>query len=153
MVVLESTARTDSAWTVGKLLVSYTQQLTAQDRQQVIDLLMSTGRWESQEQLLAQPIQHISAWAANRLALGDELSAPVVEQLFDTWLDLEEIEELVRRLDSRAAEEAGMSEATDCECVVSCSDDPPTACSLSGEPHVHPEQRCPVHPDAPGDWA
>jgi hypothetical protein len=46
---------------------------------------------------------------------------------------------------------------TDCVCVVSCADDPPTACSLSGEPHVHPDDGsgifgpCPVHPEAPGD--
>jgi hypothetical protein len=45
----------------------------------------------------------------------------------------------------------------DCRCVMSCADDPVTACSLSGEPHVHPDDgtntfgRCPVHPDAPGD--
>jgi hypothetical protein len=45
----------------------------------------------------------------------------------------------------------------ECRCVVSCADDPPTMCSLSGEPHVHPDDgsdtfgRCPVHPDAPGD--
>ncbi len=47
---------------------------------------------------------------------------------------------------------------TDCLCVVSCADDPATMCSLSGEPHVHPNLYpgdvfgpCPVHPDAPGD--
>ena len=46
----------------------------------------------------------------------------------------------------------------DCTCVVSCADDPSTACSLSGTNHVHPRDRrgefgaCPVHPDAPGDW-
>lgn len=46
----------------------------------------------------------------------------------------------------------------ECVCVVSCADDPPTACSLSGEPHVHPNRfpgdvfgACPAHPDAPGD--
>lgn len=47
----------------------------------------------------------------------------------------------------------------DCTCVYSCADDPATACSLSGEWHVHPDSRsfpgtfgpCPVHPDAPGD--
>jgi len=45
----------------------------------------------------------------------------------------------------------------ECRCVVSCTDDPATACSLSGEPHVHPDDgadifgRCPIHPDAPGD--
>ncbi|RZU28218.1 hypothetical protein EV284_6384 [Streptomyces sp. BK022] len=46
-----------------------------------------------------------------------------------------------------------------CLCVVSCAEDPATACSLSGERHVHPEipgrpgvyGPCPVHPDAPGD--
>lgn len=40
-----------------------------------------------------------------------------------------------------------------CECITSCADVPATACSLSGEPHVHPETgRCPAHPAAPGDW-
>jgi hypothetical protein len=44
-----------------------------------------------------------------------------------------------------------------CTCVYSCADDPPTACSLSGEWHVHPDDgrglfgACPEHPDAPGD--
>lgn len=38
-----------------------------------------------------------------------------------------------------------------CECVHTCAEDPATACSLSGEFHVHPDQLCPVHPDAPGD--
>jgi hypothetical protein len=47
--------------------------------------------------------------------------------------------------------------AEECRCVMSCADDPPTMCSLSGEPHVHPDDgsdtfgRCPVHPDAAGD--
>ena len=40
-----------------------------------------------------------------------------------------------------------------CECVVSCNDNPRTACSLSGRPHVHPGDPCPVHPHAPGDAA
>jgi hypothetical protein len=41
----------------------------------------------------------------------------------------------------------------DCACVINCNEHPPTACSLSGEPHVHPELgRCPVHPDVDGDW-
>jgi RNase adaptor protein for sRNA GlmZ degradation len=41
-----------------------------------------------------------------------------------------------------------------CECVTDCADHPPTRCSLSGQPHVHPDLgRCPAHPDAPGDWA
>lgn len=39
----------------------------------------------------------------------------------------------------------------DCACIYSCADDPETACSLSGEFHVHPEEPCEVHPDAPGD--
>lgn len=44
-----------------------------------------------------------------------------------------------------------------CTCVTDCAEHPPTACSLSGEPHVHPDDEtgtfgaCPVHPDAPGD--
>lgn len=45
----------------------------------------------------------------------------------------------------------------ECVCVFSCADDPATACSLSGVPHVHPLDAaglfgpCAVHPDAPGD--
>ena len=48
-------------------------------------------------------------------------------------------------------------EAADCTCVENCAEHPPTACSLSGVPHVHPDDGsgtfgpCPVHPDAPGD--
>jgi hypothetical protein len=46
-----------------------------------------------------------------------------------------------------------------CTCVEFCDQDPATACSLSGQPHVHPEipghpgvyGPCPVHPDRPGD--
>lgn len=44
-----------------------------------------------------------------------------------------------------------------CRCVTSCEEDPDTACSLSGQPHVHPDDGsdtfgpCPAHPDAPGD--
>ncbi|MEU1275629.1 hypothetical protein [Streptomyces sp. NPDC005799] len=46
-----------------------------------------------------------------------------------------------------------------CLCVVSCDEDPATACGLSGQQHVHPAipgrpgvyGPCPVHPDAPGD--
>lgn len=45
----------------------------------------------------------------------------------------------------------------DCTCVEYCDEDPRTACSLSGIPHVHPDNGsgtfgpCPVHPDRPGD--
>jgi hypothetical protein len=45
----------------------------------------------------------------------------------------------------------GTSSAAECTCTMDCQDDPPTACSLSGEWHVHPGEPCPVHPDAPGD--
>jgi hypothetical protein len=38
-----------------------------------------------------------------------------------------------------------------CACVFSCADDPETACSLSGDFHVHAGDPCLVHPDAPGD--
>lgn len=50
-----------------------------------------------------------------------------------------------------------LREAADCVCVENCAEHPPTACSLSGIPHVHPDDGsgtfgpCPVHPDAPGD--
>jgi hypothetical protein len=43
------------------------------------------------------------------------------------------------------------SNSADCTCIMDCQDHPPTACSLSGEWHVHPGEPCPVHPDAPGD--
>jgi hypothetical protein len=50
-------------------------------------------------------------------------------------------------------------EVLDCTCVHTCAEDPASACSLSGEWHVHPDLYpgagifgpCPVHPDAPGD--
>lgn len=42
-------------------------------------------------------------------------------------------------------------DAADCTCIIACDEDPDTACSLSGEWHVHPGEPCPVHPDAPGD--
>lgn len=44
-----------------------------------------------------------------------------------------------------------LRDTLECECIYSCADDPPTACSLSGTWHVHPGEPCPVHPDAPGD--
>lgn len=42
--------------------------------------------------------------------------------------------------------------AMTCECRHTCAEDPRTACGLSGDWHVHQGDRCPVHPDAPGDW-
>lgn len=36
-----------------------------------------------------------------------------------------------------------------CVCSLACADDPRSTCSLSGTWHVHPGQRCPVHPDVP----
>ncbi|MFJ1757353.1 hypothetical protein [Kitasatospora sp. NPDC088134] len=47
----------------------------------------------------------------------------------------------------------------DCTCIEYCDEDPKTACSLSGTPHVHPETPgrpgitgpCTVHPERPGD--
>lgn len=63
----------------------------------------------------------------------------------------------VDRYDDVIREAARLKDAAGCRCVVSCADDPPTACSLSGISHVHPDDgsdtfgRCPVHPDAPGD--
>lgn len=52
-----------------------------------------------------------------------------------------------------------MDETDDCTCIEHCGEDPKTACSLSGIPHVHPEipgmpgvyGPCPVHPGRPGD--
>lgn len=47
--------------------------------------------------------------------------------------------------------------AQKCTCVHTCAEDPQTACSLSGQWHVHPDNGlgifgpCPEHPDAPGD--
>lgn len=46
---------------------------------------------------------------------------------------------------------SSFDEAADCECYHTCAEDPDTACSLSGQFHVHPGEPCPVHPDAPGD--
>jgi hypothetical protein len=43
------------------------------------------------------------------------------------------------------------NDAAGCTCIHTCAEDPPTACSLSGDWHVHPGEPCPVHPDAPGD--
>lgn len=48
-------------------------------------------------------------------------------------------------------------QTSECTCVFSCGDDPATACALSGEWHVHPDNgtgtfgRCPMHPAAPGN--
>ncbi|MGW0562844.1 hypothetical protein ACWDZ4_20050 [Streptomyces sp. NPDC003016] len=45
----------------------------------------------------------------------------------------------------------------ECTCVVTCAEDPASACSLSGKRHVHPLDRhgrfgpCPEHRDAVGD--
>lgn len=47
----------------------------------------------------------------------------------------------------------------ECPCVENCGEDPKTACSLSGVPHMHPEDpahpgaygECQVHPERPGD--
>jgi hypothetical protein len=44
----------------------------------------------------------------------------------------------------------------ECVCVTNCAEDPATACSLSGQQHVHPRTHgefgpCAVHRDAPGD--
>ncbi|MFI5859271.1 hypothetical protein [Streptomyces parvulus] len=58
---------------------------------------------------------------------------------------------LVRRVQSAPDAE--------CTCVINCAEDPKTACSLSGQRHVHPEipgrpgvyGPCLEHPDAPGD--
>lgn len=35
-----------------------------------------------------------------------------------------------------------------CECRHTCLADPATACSLSGDWHLHTGERCPVHPEA-----
>jgi hypothetical protein len=48
----------------------------------------------------------------------------------------------------------------DCTCIYDCADDSDTACSQSGDWHTHGTSnsgqdglgRCPLHPDAPGDW-
>ncbi|MFL4491692.1 hypothetical protein ACJ6WD_10575 [Streptomyces sp. VTCC 41912] len=50
-----------------------------------------------------------------------------------------------------------LKEIDDCTCVEFCDEDPNSACSLSGIPHVHPAAQglgfgpCPEHPDRPGD--
>lgn len=45
-----------------------------------------------------------------------------------------------------------LAEAAECACYFACAEDPQRGCSLSGQWHVHPGERCLVHPDAPGDW-
>ena len=35
-----------------------------------------------------------------------------------------------------------------CECVYDCAEEPATACSMTGDWHVHVAGECPVHPDA-----
>jgi hypothetical protein len=63
---------------------------------------------------------------------------------------------------TRAGRERATADAEDldaCTCIEFCDQDPATACSLSGTPHVHPEipghpgvyGPCPVHPNRPGD--
>lgn len=42
-------------------------------------------------------------------------------------------------------------EVDECTCYHTCAEDPATACSLSGDFHVHAGEPCPSHPDAPGD--
>lgn len=51
-----------------------------------------------------------------------------------------------------------MIDTSTCTCVHTCSEDPRTACSLSGDWHVHPNRwpgdvfgACPDHPEAQGD--
>ncbi|MFI1226049.1 MULTISPECIES: hypothetical protein [Streptomyces] len=59
----------------------------------------------------------------------------------------------------RAALVEWITRDSTCRCVVSCDEDPTTACSLAGQPHVHPEipgrpgvyGPCPVHLEAVGD--
>lgn len=54
---------------------------------------------------------------------------------------------------------ADLAEILECTCIEHCAEDPKTACSLSGIPHVHPETPgfpgitgpCPIHPERPGD--
>ncbi|MFJ9900522.1 hypothetical protein ACIQPR_45065 [Streptomyces sp. NPDC091280] len=65
---------------------------------------------------------------------------------------------LPRAEDTDDSSDSVMDEIQDCTCVEFCNEDPKTACSLSGRPHVHPASHrssgfgpCPVHPDAPGD--
>lgn len=47
--------------------------------------------------------------------------------------------------------DAAARAARECACLHSCAEDPATACSLSGDFHIHPDQPCPVHLEAPGD--
>jgi hypothetical protein len=64
-----------------------------------------------------------------------------------------EVERIERATDWREiSPESVLPTIADCTCVFSCADDPATACSLSGQFHVHPESgACPLHPEAPGD--
>lgn len=49
------------------------------------------------------------------------------------------------------APETTLEQAVKCACVHTCGEDPATACSLSGDFHVHAGKPCSVHPYAPGD--
>jgi hypothetical protein len=78
--------------------------------------------------------------------------APDIDQLHADALYLDQ---LLTELASATPSE----DLNDCPCVEFCNEDPKTACSLSGIPHVHPEipgmpgvyGPCPVHPERPGD--
>lgn len=56
-----------------------------------------------------------------------------------------------------ASEAPATVPAHECTCVENCGEDPATACGLSGQQHVHPDNGlgiygpCPVHPGVPGD--
>ena len=69
--------------------------------------------------------------------------------------------ELARQVDPAfPADKAAPGEnLDDCTCIEFCDEDPASACTLSGVPHVHPDDPkrpgaygpCPVHPERPGD--
>jgi hypothetical protein len=72
---------------------------------------------------------------------------PANDHMATTWVRRGSFETEAERVSRETLER----EKAECTCVHDCADDPATACSLSGEWHVHPEEPCPVHPDAPGD--
>lgn len=93
--------------------------------------------------------------AAMRESIGNrcaDIRAKVEADRFQSlpWREQGDIEWMLGILEGLCEQSAA---AADCECRFSCADDPRTACSLSGQWHVHPGEPCYVHPNAPGDLA
>ncbi|MET8696849.1 hypothetical protein ABZV65_30415 [Streptomyces bauhiniae] len=109
--------------------------------EKLVDAAVSTSRYRSVQATAAVPhiAEQIGLHDPRIRALGEV--AALAEQQY------------------RAALVEWIERDWTCRCIVSCAEDPATACSLSGEQHVHPAipgrpgvyGPCPLHPDAPGD--